>query len=281
MQAETYLILGATGTVGRRVFETLRQQKHAVRGASRRPENPGFVTLDLTVPTTHEPALEGVSTVMLMSRPGDEDAHVHAAPFVDAMVRQRVRRIVVLSALGAEKRPEFSLHKVEKLVERSGIDWTHVRPNFFMEMLATPPLSTEIATRSTLSLPLGDATVAYVSADDVAAVLVRALLDPSLSHQGIDVNGPQSLGHAEIVELIARKIGRPIRYVPLDEDTARRLLSARGLSPSHVDRVLRFYALTRQGWCATPDAGLSRLLGRPLRSLAEFVEALAASWTPS
>lgn len=277
--SESYLILGATGTVGGRVLATMRSLGHVVKGASRQnATEPDFRRFDLLEPATHASALEGVSTVMLMSRPGDEEAHIHAEPFIDAMVEQRVSRVVVLSALGAEKRADFSLRKVEALVERSGMAWTHVRPNFFMQMLASPPLGTEIATRSTLSLPLGDAKVAYVDADDVAAVLVRALVDPALAQQSFDVNGPRSLDHDEVTALIARQVGRQIRYVPLDEDSARRLLAIRGLSPPHVERVLRFYALTRQGACAAPDTTVAALLGRPLGTFEAFVEANAAAW---
>ncbi|SIO59178.1 Uncharacterized conserved protein YbjT, contains NAD(P)-binding and DUF2867 domains [Singulisphaera sp. GP187] len=276
--SERYLILGASGTVGRRVLATMKGLGHAVKGASRRNGGPGDVRFDLLEPSTYAPALADVSTVMLISRPGDEEAHLHAEPFVEAMVRHGVARVVVLSALGAERRVEFSLHNVETLVERSGLGWTHVRPNFFMQMLALPPLSTEIATRSTLSLPLGDAKVAYVDADDVAAVLVRALIDPSLSGQGLDVSGPRALGHDEVAALVSRQVGREIRYVPLDEESAQRLLGLRGLSPAHVERVLRFYALTRQGWCATPDATVSQLLGRPLGTFEAFVVANATAW---
>lgn len=275
---ERCLILGAGGTVGRRVLKTMRDLGHAVKGASRRIVGPDYVHFDLLEPTTYDGALAHVDTVLLVSRPGDEDAHLHAVPFVAAMVRQRVARVVVLSALGAESRDEFSLHKVETLVERSGMAWTHVRPNFFMQMLASPPLSTEIATRSTLSLPLDDAKIAYVDADDVAAVLVQALIDPSLSCQGIDVSGPRSLGHDEVATLISRQVGREIRYVPLDEDAARRLLGIRGLSPTHIERVLRFYALARQGWCESADTSVTEMLGRPLGTFEAFVVANAPAW---
>jgi len=278
--AGPYLILGATGTVGRRVLALMAASGHDVRGATRKGAGRGFVTLDLLDPAGHAAALDGVKTVMLMSRPGDEEAHVHAAPFIKAMVEQGVRRVVVLSALGAEKYPDFSLRKVELLVERSGLEWTHVRPNFFMQMLAAPPLCHEIAWKGTLSLPLGGARVAYVDADDVAAVLVRALLDRSLSGRGVDVNGPVALDHGEVAARISRAAGRDVAYVNLTEEDARRLLTDRGLTAPHVERVLRFYALTRAGACAAPDSTVAALLGRPLGTFEAFAARHAAAWSP-
>jgi uncharacterized protein YbjT (DUF2867 family) len=275
---ENVLVLGASGLVGSRVVDLLAREGREVTGASREPRGPGQRKLDLLDAGTFAPALRGITTVMLMSRPGDEDAHLHAEPLVQAMVAAGVRRVVTLSALGAEQRPEFSLRKVELLVERSGLAWTHVRPNFFMQMLALPPLSTEIASRRTLSLPLAGAAIAYVDANDVAAVLHRALVDPSLAGQGLAVSGPQALTHAEIAASISEAIGAEVRYVELDEDAARQLMLARGFAPRHVERVLTFYRLIRAGFCCEPDQSIAGLLGRPLRSWEEFVRGSANAW---
>lgn len=276
--AESYLILGARGEVGRRVVDAARARGLTVRGASRTAEGPGMVRFDLLDPATHGPAFLGVSTVMLISRPGDEEAHVHAGPVVAAMVAAGVRRVATLSALGADRREDFSLRRVERLVEASGMAWTHVRPNFFMQMLARPPLSVEIATRGTLSLPMGDARVAYVDAEDVAAVTLRALTDDSLIGRAIDVNGPEALDHGRIAATITTATGRDVRYVALDDDEARRLMERRGFPPATVGRVLGFYAMAREGWCASTDAEVADLLGRPMETFDRFAVVHAAAW---
>lgn len=274
----THLILGATGEVGRRVIARMRALGLAVKGASRRAEGPGMVRFDLLDPKTHGPAFEGASAVMLISRPGDEEAHVHAKPVVAAMAGAGVRQVATLSALGAERREDFSLRRVERLVERSGMAWTHVRPNFFMQMIARPPLSAEVAARGTLSLPLADARIAYVDAEDVAAVMVRALTDDALVGRAIDVNGPEALDHRQVAGAIARATGRAVRYLPLDEEEARRLLEARGFPPAQVGRALGFYALARLGWCASADVEAAGLLGRPLGTFDRFAAANASNW---
>lgn len=276
--SERFLVLGASGLVGRQVVRMLEEERRSVVRATRNPATPEDAYFDLLEPATFGPALEGASAVMLISRPGDEDAHVHAGPFIDAMRRGGVRRVVVLSALGAELRPDFSLRKVELLVEDSGLSWTHVRPNFFMQMLALPPLATEIAARGTLSLPLADAAIAYVDAHDVAAVLHRALVDESLAGQGITLSGPEALDHFQLTASLSQAIGRPVRYVQLEEAAARELMLARGFAPRHVGRVLTFYSLIRDGFCSQPDSRVAALLGRPLRTWSGFVRQAAAAW---
>lgn len=274
----TILVTGARGLVGRRVVELLRADSIEVRSATRRPERPGDIRFNLTDEDTFDAAVAGVRTVMLISRPGDEDAHLYAEPFVEAMRRAGVARVVVLSALGAGDRPGFSLRRVERLVEDSGMSWVHVRPNFFMQMLALPPLSTEIATEGCLRLPLADARVAYVDADDVAAVLHRTLVDTRLSSVAIDVSGPQSFDHDELTAEIGRVRQRPVRYKAINEDEARHLLSARGFPQRHTERVLTFYRLIRSGMCAEPDSHVAALLGRPLGTWAQAVRRYASAW---
>ena len=277
---ERVLVMGASGLVGGMVLRMLLAHGLDAVGASREARGEDWVRLDLLDTSTHGPALAGVGTAMLISRPGDEEAHAHAAPLIDAMVAAGVRRIVDLSALGAEKRPEFSTRRVECLVEASGLEWVHVRPNFFGQMLARPPLSTEIARRRTLTLPLGLAKIAYVDARDVAAVLYRALTDPGLNGRAIAVSGPEAMDHEEVARRIAIGIGEPVRYIDIPEEAARALLAGSGFSPPHIERVLRFYALCRQGFCATPDTEVARLLGRPLGTLDDVIAANRPVWLP-
>ena len=276
--SDRFLVLGASGQVGSRILELLRQNGHVAVGASRTPKDQNWVRFNWLDPQTFRPALQGITSVLFVCRPGDEDADLYAAPFVSAMVDAGVKRVVLLSALGAAKRPEFSLRKVELLIEASGLTWTHIRPNFFFQILARPPLSSEIASLGTLSLPLGNAHIAYVDADDVAALLFKALTDHSLAGRAIELSGPEALTHEEIVQCIAQQTGRAIRFVNLSEDEARALLLSRGFPPSHTERVMRFYALCRQGFCTAPDTEAAQILGRPLNHFETFVEANRAAW---
>jgi uncharacterized protein YbjT (DUF2867 family) len=276
--SDRFLVLGASGEVGGRVLEMLRQDGREAVGASRTPKDQNWVHFDWLDSETFRPALHSITSVLLVCRPGDEDADRYAAPFISAMVDAGVRRVVLLSALGAAKRPEFSLRKVELIVEASGLAWTHIRPNFFFQMLARPPLSSEIASFGTLSLPLGNARMAYVDAEDVAALLFKAITDQSLTGRAIELGGPEALTHEEIVQCIAQQTGRAIRFVNLSEDEAHALLLSRGFPAPHAERVMRFYALCRQGFCATPDAEAAQILERPLKHFDTFVEANRAAW---
>ena len=267
---ERYLVTGATGLIGSGVLNALRALGKNVLGASRSAPGNGWVNLDFENPRTFPGALAGMDKLMLIARPGDENADVLAAPLIEEMVRQGISKVCLLSALGAGQRPEFSLRKVEKLVEQSGLSWVHVRPNFFMQMLAIPPLSVEIRERKTLSLPLGSARVAYVHARDVVDVMVKALCDDTLNGAALELNGPHALTHEDIAASISEAAGQRIRYVDITDAHARQLLQERNFAPAHVERVMTFYKLIKAGWCAQADCEIASLLGRPLRTFGDF-----------
>jgi uncharacterized protein YbjT (DUF2867 family) len=277
---ERFLVLGSTGVLGRHVADMLERDGRELRCATRNPVDRRDVFLDLVDAKSYAKALQRVENVVLISRPADDEAHVHAAAFVNAMKRAGVRRVVVLSALSAQLGPDIPLRRVEVLVENSGLLWTHVRPNFFMQNLARPPMAMEIASRGTLSLPLADSAIAYVDARDVAAVVYRALVNREFIEEIITVNGPEPLNHGHIVRSISAAIAAPVRYVRLNEDEARLRLIARGTPSQKVERVLAFHRAIRHGFCSIPDDHLATRLGRPLRTWDEYVEEAHSVWRP-
>lgn len=272
------LVLGASGLVGGHVVQGLVARGCAVRCAGRRPRE-GWVRFDLTDPATFGPALAGVDRVFLVARPGDDAPQVVAAPLIEAMARAGVAHVVNLSAMGAELRPEFGLRKAELLLEASGMAFTHLRPNWFMQVFTVPPLGPLLAATGTLALPAGDARLSFVDARDVADVAVAALLEERLRGTGLTLTGPEALDHEAAVREIARATGRPFRYHAQTDDEARAALS-RSFDPARVERLVGFYRLVRAGACAPVTSDVERATGRPARRFAPFCDEHRAAWYP-
>ncbi|PKN56423.1 MAG: epimerase [Deltaproteobacteria bacterium HGW-Deltaproteobacteria-14] len=274
MEGKT-LVLGATGAIGRRVARGLAALGAPVVAATRRPEalDGPAVRLDLEEPATFAPALAGVERVFLVARPGDDAPERLALPLIAAMVRAGVRHVVNLSALGVGERPDFGLRRVELALEASGMGWTHLRPNWFMEVLAGPGLGPAIRERGVFALPTADAAVSYVAAEDVAATAVAVLAAPHThARQAYTLTGPEGLDGDAVAAQLSRVTARPVRYVALTEDAARSALAGSGFPPAWVERLLGFYRLVRAGIAAPVDDAVARVLGRPAVSLARWVD---------
>ncbi|MGP4020965.1 NAD(P)H-binding protein [Saccharopolyspora sp. 5N708] len=236
----TFLVTGATGHVGRHVVAGLAAAGATVRATSRTPAPiPGaeVVAADLTEPDSLDAALRGVERMYLFPVPQT------AAEVVERAARAGVRRIVVLSSNSVHDGTNHSgaYHReVERAVERSGLEWTFVRPDEF----ATNVLwkwGHSIRTEGAVRAPHAGARRALVHEADVAAVATAALLADSHVGEAYELTGPQALDQTEQVAAISRAIGREIAFQEVDPAAARSELVAFMPEPV-VDMVLGYLA---------------------------------------
>ena len=282
----TILVLGATGLVGGGVAARLAGAGEKVRAATRRPEAAQakggtgleWVAFDLERPDTFARALDGVDRVFLIARPGDEHSDRWSIPLIDAMKAHGVRRVCNLTAMGTQMRPDFALRKIELHLEASGLDFTHLRPNWFMQMLASGSVQAQIRAQGFFALPAADAKISYIDAADISDVAARVLSTAGHAGRAYTLTGPQALAHDAIARILSDASGREIRYVPIDEDAARAALGRAGFPPEWVERLVVFYRLIRAGYCEPVTPDVETVLGRPAAPLAAFAEAHADAW---
>ena len=114
--------------------------------------------------------------------------------------------IVLVSTFGVNHNEQAPLRVVEHLVMDSGIPFTILRPNFFMENFSEGFLSGTIKGLNGIFLAAGEGRTGFISVRDIAAVVAACFSDPS-RHQELDLTGPEALNHAEVAEIISRASG--------------------------------------------------------------------------
>jgi uncharacterized protein YbjT (DUF2867 family) len=240
------VVFGARGHVGRYVAQGLRASGQQVRVTSRNPAEAGFASglqvaaADLERPETLPAALAGAELVFLYAKPDGVDG------FVQAAVSAGVRHVALLSSAavvhpGAEHNPIAVRHRaVELAIEKSGLDWTFIRPGMF----ATNTLwwwARSIRAGNVARAPFPDAQSAPVHEKDIAALAVTALAEPGHGGQAYTVYGPQSLTLRRQVEDIGDAAGRKITFeVPSDEQARREL--GQSMFPAGSEAILRAWA---------------------------------------
>ena len=146
-QQPTVLVIGATGQTGRLIVEELKSDPGNVRLrlAARKQVDVerlktagnAAVYLDLDDPKTFGPALAGVDRLYLLS--GYTVAMLHQSKtLVDAAKKARVQHILHQGIFGEWDctDPHFAWHiMIETYIKASGIAWTNLHPNFFMDNL--------------------------------------------------------------------------------------------------------------------------------------------------
>ncbi|HEX2300632.1 MAG TPA: NAD(P)H-binding protein [Pseudonocardiaceae bacterium] len=253
MTERPLVILGGTGTVGRRVTAALRAQGRLVRTASRR----GDIRFDWADRTTWEPALHGARALFLMA----PDGQPIEPELVTEAVRAGVERIVMLSSAAIEVMGDQRLITSEGTVRGSGVDWTIVRASWFNQNFDEGFLRSSVLD-GVVTLPLGDSRHGFVDAADIAAVAATCLIEPGHAGRTYVVTGPAALTFAEAVQIVSHASGRPVVYRGEPEDYLTTAAAA-GFSPDQARAQLAaFEALRRHPEESAATGTVHALTGR-------------------
>ena len=266
------LVTGATGNVGRSVVSGLLKTGAAVRVLTRQPAStdvPGGVDVvrgDLSLPGTLAAGLDGVDSVFLVWPTLTAD---HAAPAALDAIARRARHIVYLSAMGVPDDPGqetgaiiASHARIERLIERSGMAWTVLRPaGFAANTLMWAP---QIRADGVVRWPYAAASRSLIHERDIAAVGVRVLTAGGHHKARYHLTGPQSLTQAEQVRAIGDAIGRPLRFEEIPPEVARRRMPA-DMPPWLADEILAAHAamVTRP---ERVTSAVEEITGQPART---------------
>lgn len=224
--------------------------------------------------TTWDAALAGISIVFLLfPLPHPGTARRWMLPFVDAAKASGVRHIIYLSVPTAGETKLVPHYAVERAIEASGMDYTFLRAAFFSQNLCRDITThaVDIARSDEIIVPAGKGGTSFVDSRDVAEVAVNVMRDPA-SHVGkaYVLTGSQVLNYHQVAAIFTEELGRPIRY---REPSIIRFW--RTVGPRVTWDTLLFmtgvYVLTRRGKNADMTATLPALLGRPARTMRDFV----------
>jgi uncharacterized protein YbjT (DUF2867 family) len=270
------LILGGTGTTGRRIVQRLHAAGRPVRTASR---TRGDTPFDLGVPTTWPAALDGVGAVYLLE-PDLRAATDHRARiprFVSLAAASGVRRLVLLSAYGVgEAGDGHPLAAAEQAVRASGAEWTILRPDWFAQNFSEGPWLPGIRS-GTLALPTGDGRAPFIDAEDIADVATAALTEDGHSGHIYQLTGPRAITFGEAVRLIGDATGRTVRHLDVDPSVFVERSVAAGVPPDVARLLTGLLVAVRDGRGSPPDDGVRQALGRPPRTFEDYVAETATT----
>ncbi|MEU9602838.1 NAD(P)H-binding protein [Streptomyces sp. NPDC048057] len=283
------LVTGATGSVGRNVTRALLERGAEVRVLTRNPAAADFPDAvevaagDLARPETLRPALAGVGRMYLFPHPDTVGEVVALAK------EAGVRRVVVLSSAAAADGSDTTHHApVERAVEESGLEWTHVRPGEFMgNKIALWGAS--VRAERLVREPFPDSAWAPVHERDIADVAVAALLEDGHAGAAYTLHGPETISRREQAAAIAAALGEEVALVEVGREEAReRYVTEGGFPPEVADFMLGF--TDYDGQPVDADAAefdisgygeltsLKDAIGEPGRTFAEWARDHAADF---
>ncbi|MEV4107920.1 SDR family oxidoreductase [Nonomuraea sp. NPDC049695] len=275
------LITGANGTVSSAVLRSLTgtpDVRVLVRDAAKAPSGVEVAVGDLDDPATLDRAFEGVDTLWLLTAMGPQAPHA-SMNAVWAARKAGVSHIVRMSAIGAAHDAPTRNGRLHALSDvelaASGLDWTVIRPAFFMQNLLGS------VNGDTLYGGTGEGRLGMIDVRDIGDFAAAVLRDPA-QHRGstYTLTGPASISLRDAAAELTRTYGTPIAYQPVTPDDVRRSMLDAGL-PSWIAAVTQEYLTAYSaGWgdYTTPD--FEKVTGRPARSFADFARDHAAQLRP-
>ena len=283
-------ITGAGGTVGSEVVKQLELAKVPFRVAyfSKEKVNAALakglnaVIIDYNHPETLRTAFQGCDKLFLLGPNALNQTQLELNA-VEAAKAVGVQHIVKQSVMGAEDEA-FSLaliHRpVEQAIEASGMSWTFLRPNSFMQNVVTF-MSETIKAESAFYSASGEAKIAHIDVRDIAAVAVKALTEPTHAGQAYTLTGPEALTYDELAQKLSVVLGRSISHISLPPEDLKHGMLAEGLPDAIADRMLDLERYYREDQASRITNDVQRVTGQESRQFTQYIRDYASLLQPA
>ena len=286
---ETILITGASGNIGSEVIRqltvsnkkpNLRVVAHSRASDTMKDDRLERVEMDYDKLESIANALKNVDRIFLLT-----PTHPSMIEFTSNLANAakktqgQIKHIVKLSHIRANAQPGITITRLhreaEKVLEDSGIPFTFLRPNFFMQNFVNlQAYGQMIKSQGFFSLSAGDGRVSFVDVRDIASVAAKALEDDSHEHtdKAYDITGPEAISYGEAAEILSSEAGKKINYVNISDEDTRTGMKAMGLTDWNIDIVLELLRITREGYLSDTSSAVEKVTGKKPISFVQFAK---------
>jgi len=298
------IVTGASGQFGSAAARMLLEQVAAedLVLLSRTPENltefaeagAQVRRADFDDPASLRPAMAGgekmllISTVRVGSRVEQHTAAVEAAKAAG------VRHVAYTSILGcgAPGNPsveQFDHLATERMIEASGLAFTHLRDSLYAEAVATA-MAIPALLAGHKPENAGRGRVPIVSRDDCVAIAVGVLTQDGHADKAYDVTGPELWALPDAMALVAEMAGKPIVIEPVDDEGMYAYFDSLGVPrkasdvmpdgpiPWASEGMVTFGQSIREGFMDIESDDVERVTGRAPRTLRSVCEQYRSAW---
>ncbi len=277
------LITGSTGSTGGHTIAELLQHHIPIRAMVHKLDERSdrlsaqgveIIQGDLSNFDDLSAALQGISAayfVYPIQSPGIVES---TAYFAQAAAEQGVEAIVNMSQISARRTAHSHASRdhwiAERLLDRSGISVTHLRPTFFAEWLMYQ--SKGIREDDLLPLPFGAGRYAPIAAEDQGRVIAAILRNPA-DHAGqtYPLFGPVEYDLEEITAILSEVMGRKITYIPVEIEAFKDVMKERGFTPHFIQHISAVAQDCRDGLFAGTNDIVEQITGRKPLPVSDYI----------
>jgi uncharacterized protein YbjT (DUF2867 family) len=283
------LLTGITGNNGGATATALLNKGIKFRALVRNPDKAAewadkgveLVQGDLEDSASIAAALEGIDRAVLIL-PNGEDQQRLELTFIETAIQAGLPWLLKLSspeAVRGTTSPIPLAHiAAEDAIMTSGMNWTFVRPSFFMQNFRSSPVTCKDSGK--LSMPMGEGTIALTDCADAGVFIAHVLTDEnSAQHYGqcYDISGPDEvLNFHGVADVIGEVIGQDVAFDNCDAAAFQEAIRPFHRNDWHSDAVAYLFAEISNG--ETPGIKTStfqEMMGQPGTSFKEYLQKIA------
>lgn len=271
-----YLITGVSGNVGKSVSKYFEVNNIKYIIGVRNPTkvvstiNSDVRYLDFENQDSFPLALKGVEILFLIRPPQLTDVDSIFKPFIDTCKRSNVKHIVFLSLLGVEKNPFPPHYKIEKIIQKSDINFTFIRPSFFMQNLIQPH-GEDIRKFSEIFIPSGNAKISFIDTNDIGEIVGICMTNDIHMNKMYTITGPEAVTYYEVAKQMSKVMNRTITYTNPSLLKFRKTMISRGIKKEFVNVMMLLYLTTKLGLAKQVNNVAEEILGRKPKSIYYFI----------
>ncbi len=283
-------VTGASGTLGSEVIRQVESRApfraayfSNTRAQAARARGINAVLIDYNRPESLRAAFQNCERLFLLGPNALNQTRLELNA-VEAAKAAGVRHIVKQSVMGAGEEA-YSLAKVhrpaEKAIESSGLAWTFLRPNSFMQNAVTF-MGNSIRTEGVFYSASDQARVTHVDVRDIAAVAVKALTGKNHEGKVYTLSGPEPLTYDGMASELSRVLGRSISHISVSPSELKSAMLAEDMPEAIADRLLDLERYFREGHASHVTNDIRQVTGRDPIRFAQYVRDTAATgvWDP-
>ncbi len=259
------LVVGATGVLGLEICRRLSDGQTAVRALARQTADEARLKAlrdagvevfwgDLKDSESLERACRGVKVVIstasstLSRQAGDSIETVDRLgqlALIHAARNNGVEHFTLVSIPRNPTQPSpltRAKAEAERALMESGMAYTILAANYFMEIWLSPALGFDYEHRKAVIFGNGEAPISWISYQDVATFAARSFTVPEAHNRILEIGGPRNLSPLDVVQIFEHVSGASFerQFVPEEALHAQLNQAADPLSQSFASLQLEY-----------------------------------------
>ncbi|MDB3990265.1 SDR family oxidoreductase [Gammaproteobacteria bacterium] len=274
------LLTGATGKTGSATAKALNEKGITFRALIRNEEKRGdieslggeVVIGSIENKEAVDQSMVDVETALILL-PNSENQLSLEKQLVDSAKQAGAKRVVKMSSIEATPDATSPIPKLhlesEEYIKQSGLSWTMIKPNFYMQNLLAS--AGTIKDQGKIFLPMGEGKTGMIDTTDVGKVLAKVLSEDGHESMNHEITGPEILSFNEVAEIFSKGLDKQVDYVDVPLAAYKETLGQFLTNQWHLDAVIDLFKGIADGGIEEKTDTYSELMGESPKSLSEFI----------